>query len=164
MLATDEQIRPYYPLLKPLEGLRFAATQTEGAWRELARALQEESADLEHAERIVNDFVRTPRVDERGFDRDEVPTCIELRMFAKTVSKVPLPDLGNLPAPCPHCAEDGGFWALVERQGGPARCRCACLRGQRLQAADDARKGMVRRPVGSLRPVVTEVRKLEGQK
>lgn len=153
MLATDEQIRPYYPLLKPLEGLRFAATQTEGAWRELARALQEESADLEHAERIVNDFVRTPRVDERGCDRDEVPTCIELRMFAKTVPSIPLPDLKNLPDSCPNCKPNGGLFALVERQGGPAMCRCACLRGQRLQAADDARRGMVRRPVGSLRPV-----------
>lgn len=134
------ELAPYLEILKRFAGLDFAAGMPLDGWKELARTLREVSGDnRKRAARIVDEFLRAPRCDEKGNLETKVPTPIELRMFARGVPEQPIPE-GDLPMPCAECAPYGGLHRVVDRWGYSAADRCLCERGEALRARDEARK------------------------
>lgn len=137
---TEKQLQPFMKHLAPLECFAFAAGFTPDAWKELAKVLAEESKSLEHSKHIVEEFVRTPRYDEKGQLVTAIPSSIELRMFSRGVT-VGLSSIGPLPEPCPECAPYGGRYRIVAGPVADGAARCLCKRGQALAAMDAARVG-----------------------
>lgn len=130
--------KPYMAMLCRFAGLPYASTLTDVGWRELADVLREESDGVIHAEKIVDEFLRTPRRDEDGQLLAAIPAPIELRMFARGIAS------GSPTATaCPCCSSYAGAHCFREMCGGTPRdtpVRCLCARGRQLRAMDLARE------------------------
>jgi hypothetical protein len=129
---TKAELDPYMRILGPFDGLAYASLIGDGAWRELAIALKEESVSEEHARRIVARFVRQPRYDTKGYLVTDVPSAMEFRVYARTIPGNPDAE-GPLPEGCDLCRPYGGLGVLVLRAGMEAIEHCGCARGVRLK-------------------------------
>jgi hypothetical protein len=125
---------PYMPVLKRLNSLHFAATAPPDSWIELAVVLSEECRNVEHAELVIDRFLRAERSNAKGEAVTGLPVPVELRNFARNV--LPASADGALPKPCSECEISGGSFRIA----GNGAARCTCERGQRLRAMDAARE------------------------
>lgn len=147
---TDEDLAPFMALTGPLEATSYSGNYTAEAWRQLAIVLAEESADTAHARRIVESFVRHPRYDEKGQLRTDIPSSIELRMWARGIPadeklirefKETRRADGSIAAPgsFPGCGKcDFSGWRPVERNGYDFSEPCEC-RGNAAPPVHDKR-------------------------
>lgn len=133
---SKETLRPFMGVLSPLEAMSYSSTVSGEAWKQLAIVLIEESADVAHARRIIDSFMRQPRYDDKGQLRTDVPAAIELRMYARAVPKTAVTSLA--PSACDECSDAPG-WRLRVVNGYDVREICVCPRGQWQKAANRAR-------------------------
>jgi hypothetical protein len=158
------ELAPYLEALKRLQGLDYAAGLSLDGWKELARVLAETSRTIEHARRIVDQFITSPRYDSDGELVTKVPTPIELRIFARGVSEQEMPN-GELPAPCHECAAYAGRFRIVTRNGIEAADRCTCDRGDALRERDQARGSQMpvkRAKIAPMAPAADIMRRVAG--